>query len=78
MAYEGDDPTLQALQEQVEAIEEVGFIHGGGPAEAPEEEVESGAPAKSASRGEWDEYALSQGLDPDDYATKEDLIEALS
>lgn len=30
-------------------------------------------PNKSASREEWDEYARSQGVDPEDFDTKEDL-----
>lgn len=30
-------------------------------------------PNKSASREEWDEYARSQGVDPEDFSTKEDL-----
>lgn len=34
-------------------------------------------PAKTASRGEWDEYALSQGLNPDEYSSKTDLQDAL-
>ena len=33
-------------------------------------------PAKSAKRDEWDEYARLQGLDPEEYSTKDDLIEA--
>jgi hypothetical protein len=37
-----------------------------------------GKPAKSATRDEWDAYAQSMGVDPDDYSSKDDLIEALS
>lgn len=32
--------------------------------------------AKSATRAEWDAHATSLGLNPDDYASKEDLIKA--
>lgn len=35
-------------------------------------------PAQSATRAEWDEYARSQGVDPEEYSSKEDLIAALS
>lgn len=38
---------------------------------------ELGRPAKSASRGDWDDYARSLGLDPDDYPSKDDLIQAV-
>lgn len=33
----------------------------------------SDTPNKSASREEWDEYARSQGVDPEQFDTKEDL-----
>ncbi len=38
--------------------------------------TELGAPAKSATRSEWDIYADELGLDPEEYGTKEDLIAA--
>lgn len=34
-------------------------------------------PAKSATRGEWDEYAASIGIDPEQYSSKDDLIAAV-
>jgi hypothetical protein len=45
---------------------------------AADVEASDGKPSKSASRAEWDEYAVSQGFDPEEYASKEELIEALS
>lgn len=35
------------------------------------------APAKSASREEWDTYARSIGVNPDDYSSKEELQSAV-
>jgi hypothetical protein len=35
-------------------------------------------PATSATRAEWDDYARSKGVNPDEYSSKDDLIEALS
>lgn len=46
--------------------------------ESAEEEDENGKPATSATRAEWDEYARSQGVDPDQFSSKDDLIAALS
>jgi len=37
-----------------------------------------GPPAKSASREEWDEFARSQGVDPEEFSSKDDLIDFLS
>lgn len=37
-----------------------------------------GRPLASATRGEWDEYAESLDLDPEEYSTKEDLIAAVN
>lgn len=34
-------------------------------------------PTKDQSRGLWDDYASSLGLNPDDYSNKDDLIEAV-
>lgn len=34
---------------------------------------DDGRPVKSASREEWDDYARSQGDDPEQFSTKEDL-----
>lgn len=36
-----------------------------------------GRPAKSASRAEWDEHAKGLGIDPEEHASKEALIEAV-
>lgn len=36
---------------------------------------EGGMPAESASRAEWDAYAESQGDDPSQFATKQELID---
>ena len=41
---------------------------------ASEEEEDGGKPAKSASREDWDEYARSQGVDPDEFSNKDDLV----
>jgi hypothetical protein len=41
-------------------------------------EEEEGRPANSATRAEWDEFARSKGVDPDEYGSKDDLIAALS
>ena len=86
--YEGDDPTLQALQEKADAIEEEGVIRGDdvpasdevpgtGDAVAGDTGSSDDAPAHSATREEWDEYARSKGLDPEEYGNKEALIEAV-
>lgn len=40
------------------------------------EEVQE-APAKSATREEWDGYAESLGVDPEQFSSKDDLIEAI-
>jgi hypothetical protein len=34
-------------------------------------------PAASATRADWDEYAESLGLDPEEYGNKDDLIAAV-
>lgn len=39
---------------------------------------QSEAPTKSATRKEWDAYAEAQGVDPSEYSSKDELIEALS
>lgn len=36
------------------------------------------APAASATRAEWDDYARSRGVDPDAYGSKDELQAALS
>lgn len=78
MGYDGDDPTLMALQEQADSVSDLGYIPSElGEAEVVEEDAGDGRPAKSASRADWDVFAEGQGLDPSEYATKEDLIEAL-
>lgn len=38
---------------------------------------ESGRPNKNASREAWDAYAESLGLDPDDFSSKDSLIDAV-
>lgn len=79
MAYDGDDPTLAALQEKADAVAERGFAAAElGEVVVEEVAAEDKPPAKSATRDEWDEYALSRGVDPDNYSTKEELIEALT
>lgn len=51
------------------------------PPEAPDRmaraQIESGGPARSASRTEWDDYASALGLNPDAYGTKDELIAAV-
>lgn len=37
---------------------------------------QSDSPPRSATRGEWDEYATSVGVDPAEYASKDDLMAA--
>ncbi len=34
---------------------------------------DDGTPTKSATREEWDDYARSQGVDPEEYSSKEEL-----
>jgi hypothetical protein len=47
-------------------------------ADAKEGESENGdeddRPAQSATRAEWDEYARSKGVDPDQFSSKDDLM----
>lgn len=38
---------------------------------------DSAQPAKSATREEWNDYAESIGLDPEEYGSKGELIEAV-
>lgn len=46
--------------------------------EVPSDDDEpSDRPAKSASREDWNAYAETLGLDPDDYSSKDDLIDAV-
>lgn len=86
--YEGDDPSLQELQERADRIEEVGVIRGDdvpasdevpgtGDAVAGDTGSSDEAPAHSATREEWNAYAESKGLDPEEYGNKEELIEAV-
>lgn len=60
----GGDPR----EELVEGINEV--INA-------EKEVPVSRPTHSATRGEWDDYARSIGLDPDAYANKDELVAAV-
>lgn len=46
-------------------------------AESSDGSDESSKPWKTATRAEWDEYAKSQGVDPEQYSSKDDLIDAL-
>jgi hypothetical protein len=48
------------------------------PAAEGAEEEESDAPATSATRAEWDDYARSKGVDPEQFSSKDELIAALS
>lgn len=41
-------------------------------------EAQVEAPAKSASREDWDAYATAQGLDPAEFSNKDDLIKAVT
>jgi hypothetical protein len=90
--YEGDDPTLKAAQERADEIEEAGVIMaddvpasdevpGTGDAVAGDSGEDGDdaddAPPHSASREEWDAYAQSKGLDPEEFGNKEDLIAAV-
>ena len=42
--------------------------------EAAEGEEEDDRPAQSATRAEWDEYARSKGVDPEEFSSKDDLM----
>ena len=35
---------------------------------------DNGKPSASATRAEWDDYARSQGVDPDEFSSKDDLM----
>jgi hypothetical protein len=43
-------------------------------AEGDEAAEEDDRPAASATRAEWDEYARSKGVDPDQFSSKDDLM----
>lgn len=55
---------------------ELGEDYGKGAVVASEkaEGDENGPPAQSATRAEWDEYAQSQGVDPSEFGSKDELI----
>lgn len=54
------------------------LVEAGTHAYVPADEfVSDEAPAKNAKRDAWDAYAESKGLDPADYDSKDDLIEAV-
>jgi hypothetical protein len=59
-----------------DAIEEEGAVTG--PKAKRGAADDDDRPAQSATRAEWDDYARAQGVDPDEFSSKEDLIEALS
>ena len=46
-----------------------------GETEEGEETEEGGKPAASASRADWDAYAESQGVDPSQFGSKQELID---
>lgn len=91
MAEEQEDLGQKELQERADKIEELGYIPSDGSDLGPRADTQQGiiaeesghlapeaedeAPNKSASREEWDEYARSQGVDPEEYSTKESLQE---
>lgn len=60
-------------------VDERGYVDLTGEivAEEKAEDAPSEAPNKSAKRDEWDAYARSQGIDPDEHKTKDDLIAAV-
>ena len=43
-------------------------------AEGEEAAEDDDRPAPSATRAEWDDYARSQGVDPDEFSSKDDLM----
>lgn len=47
----------------------------GAPTEEEEAAGEDGMPAESATRAEWDAYAESQGEDPSQFGSKQELID---
>lgn len=55
------------------AAEPVVGPHSAEAASSDASEEDNGAPAKSASREEWDAYAESQGVDPSEFSNKDDL-----
>jgi hypothetical protein len=86
-AYGSPDPTTQAgqlapveethLELDKDYGQDVGVETVPVSSEASEDEDADDRPNKSASREEWDEYARSKGVNPDDFSTKDDLIDAL-
>jgi hypothetical protein len=88
-AYGSPDPNTQlgglvaVSESQLDLAEDYGkdaAAEGAveGPKEAQPKEDDDGRPAQSATRAEWDDFAREQGLDPDEFSSKEDLIAALS
>ena len=57
----------------VDEAERLGLSEGG----SSDATAGDDAPAKSATRAEWDEYAQKLGLDPEEYSSKGELIEAV-
>jgi hypothetical protein len=73
-----------ASAKDLAATDEYEFVevHEAEVAEASEVEdvetvEEATRPNKSAKRADWDAYAESIGIDPSEYETKDDLIEAV-
>lgn len=61
----GGDSNTAVMDQEPETVEQ---SNGDG---------EMSKPWKTATRAEWDDYARSQGLDPDEFKSKEDLIKAV-
>jgi len=77
----------EGVEENAEVVEDDGADDGnarlpegdaGDEGDSKEEEEEASAPAKSASKGDWVDFAVSQGADREEAeeSTKEQLIEA--
>lgn len=75
---EGDPIAGEAVQpEDLKRLVRKGFLKE---LEVKVEADAGGAPAKSASKGDWVEFAVSQGLSEEDAnaATKDELVEKYS
>lgn len=70
-----DGRIVSVSEKGVEALRARGYTDPDGTA-APAADGDE-APAKSATRQEWDDYARTQGVDPGEYSSKDDLIDAL-
>lgn len=79
MFYEGASFSSEGLdKDHVEQLEEEGFIEEREEPELPENAGDQGdgAPTKSASKGDWEAYARSQGATDEDLdgLTKDELV----